>query len=495
MNDPQPSPGPTIEIPAGPALRLGQLFPVAPLFAALLASVVAYWPALRAPFYADDYLYLRASRELSFAEYARASLTPLSDEPLLSSVTAFFWRPLYYLSFGLIEPLLGGRATAYHLLLLGIHLSSVALVWLLARQLTGRWEPAGVAAILFAAHPAAFEGVAWISSLSNVGLPLMLGAWLAFARATQAEAVRWRLVALSALLVAVALGFRESTIAVVPAMAAWRLLWWRRHQLREWTTYSPFIPFAVVLLVYELLRTRFLTEPAVNSAVWDLGSHTPGQFWYYLKVAAMPVDAGATGFVHGLQVAAGAILLAALPVLLVFRRWLPAALLAGFLISIAPYAPLTLAVSQRYAYFPVAFLALAVAAVFRQALDSARTRIAPRILAPAIALPLGVLLILGTVETNHRTRDWVESGPEVQQAWVDELQAAYPTLPPGGTLYCANTPLILALFGDALLRPTVGFYYPGVRAERFDIADLARVEAALGPDDRIFVPGATPARK
>ena len=64
-----------------------------------------------------------------------------------------------------------------------------------------------------------------------------------------------------------ALGFRESTITVVPAIAAWRCLWWRRDRLRERSTYAPFLPFVIVLAVYEVVRTRFLTEPAITADV------------------------------------------------------------------------------------------------------------------------------------------------------------------------------------------------------------------------------------
>ena len=72
--------------------------------------------------------------------------------------------------------------------------------------------------------------------------------------------------------------------------------------------------------------------------------------------------------------------------------------------------------------------------------------------------------------------------------------ALYPELPEGGTLYCADVPLVLALFNDVNLVPTVSFYYPGVTARRIAAEDVQEVRASLGPDDRIFVP-VSPARK
>lgn len=489
-----PPPGNELHVPLVPVLRWGQVVSVLPLLAALLASVVAYWPALQSPLYADDYLYLNAARNLSFSDIAMAAFTPLSEEPLLAPVTSNYWRPLHILSFELLEPLFGGNPAAYHVFLLGIHLASVVLVWLLARQLSGRWETAGIAVVLFAAHPAPFEGVAWIASSNNAGLPLMLAAWLFFARATERERLRWRGLIVSALLLAAALGFRESTITVVPAIAAWRCLWWRRDRLRERSTYAPFLPFVIVLAVYEVVRTRFLTEPAITAGAWGLGDHILGQFWFYLKVGAFPVSEGATGSVHWAQVTAGAAILSSLPVLLVLRRWRMAAMVAAPFFAITVYAPLTLGVSQRYVYFPAAFAALAGAVVLRELLDYARLYIHPRLLWPGVAVGLGLLLLLGSAAIHRRTAEWVEAGPDTQQRWVDELRALYPELPEGGTLYCADVPLVLALFNDVNLVPTVSFYYPGVTARRIAAEDVQEVRASLGPDDRIFVP-ATPARK
>lgn len=465
--------------------------PLLPLAVALVAAVVAFWPAIHSPFYSDDYIYLSASRNLSFSEYLRASLVPYSDAANLGLITQFFWRPLAFLSFGVLEPLFGGDATPYHLLLLAIHLVSIGMVWLLAKQLTGRWEAAGVAALVFAVHPAAFEGVAWISSLSNAGLPLMLGAWMLFARATRDEApsIPWLL--WSAGLFAIALGFRESTVAAIPAIAAWWLLCRRREHLRARETYTPFVPFVAVGIAYALLRTSFLTEPATSSEVWSLGRHVPEQTWYYVKVAALPLNHTGNGMARALQLLAGVFVLASLPAFIARRRWLPAALVIGFLFAVLPYAPLVLGVSPRYLYFPVAFLALAAGAAAVELLDFVRARLPLTVVTGALGLIGIVVFAAGLRATHSRTAAWVGQGPNVEQAWVDELRASYPALVSGSTLYCANVPLVLALFEDANLQPVVQFYYPGVLAKRFDVADLNRVQSALGPGDRIFIPAGT----
>ncbi|MBK9344584.1 MAG: glycosyltransferase family 39 protein [Dehalococcoidia bacterium] len=416
-------------VPLAPVLRWVQVVPVLPLLAALLASVVAYWPALQSPLYADDYLYLNAARNLSFSDIAMAAFTPLSEEPLLAPVTSNYWRPLHVLSFELLEPLFGGNPSAYHVFLLGIHLASVVLVWLLARQLSGRWETAGIAAVLFAAHPAPFEGVAWIASSNNAGLPLMLAAWLFFARATERERLRWRGLIVSALLLAAALGFRESTLTVVPAIAAWRCLWWRRDRLRERSTYAPFLPFVIVLAVYEVVRTRFLTEPAITAGAWGLGDHIPGQFWFYLKVVAFPVSEGATGSVHWAQVTAGAAI----------SSLAPGPACAP---SLAHGCHGCRAVLRYHRLCPADPRRLAALRLLPRRLRCARRgRCPPRTpglcppLYPSTALMAGcrgrprLLLLLGSAAIHRRTAEWVEAGPTLNSGGSTNCVLSTPSFP------------------------------------------------------------------
>lgn len=89
---------------------------------------------------------------------------------------------------------------------------------------------------------------------------------------------------------------------------------------------------------------------------------------------------------------------------------------------------------------------------------------------------------------NDRVRDWAGRNPDSVQKWVDQLRATYPTLPAGGTLYCVDTPVMLALFGGYSVPPTVKYLYPQVGDAKYvERANLAAVGASLGPNDRIFI--------
>ncbi len=476
------------EAPA-PLVRWKSLFAALPLLLALIAAVAMYFPALNAPFVSDDYIYLYSVQKLSLLDYLHASLVPDAHSTVLV-FTADFWRPLYFLSFEGTGRAFGDNVVPYHLLNVAIHLVAVVLVWVLARRLTRRWEAAAVACAFFAVHPAGFDSVAWISSVNSVALPLGLAAWLVFMSAVEAEAPRRRrlLLGASVLLLTVAFGFRETAIVALTAMALWYLFVPARARLRDSRTYTVLLPYIGLCVAYALLRTRFFTVAAANTGAYHFDTDTPGHAWYYLKLGLFPFTDQGVSWHVGLERAGAVVLLAAIPLAALFKRWLLVALLIAFVASVLPFAPLALGVAPRYFYFPSAFLALALGAAAVELLDAAKRVTSPAIPVYALAAVLPLGLVAGGYAGNDRVESWVDHEPDIHQAWVDELRAEFPVLPAGGTLYTTNTPLLIALFDNAVLLPTVGYYYPQVaNAVRFDPAKLAQIEAALGPNDRIFV--------
>jgi hypothetical protein len=455
----------------------------------MLAAVVMYLPALRSGFLKDDYTYLYSVKTLSVWQYARTALAPESNNDVLT-LTRYFWRPLYYLSFEGTVRLFGEDVLLYHLLNLCMHLCAVALVWALARRLSGRWEAAAIACTVFALHPAGQESVSWISSVNSAALPLALGAWFAFIAAVESSEVTRRrlMLAASVVLLALALGFRETAVVVAPGIVLWYFFVSAHGRLREPRTWRVLLPYIVLGVVYLVLKTRFFTIPLVNAHVSHVDRNTPGKVWYYLKLGLFPFANDDAAWRVGLQRAGGALILATIPVAAAIRRPLLTVLLTTFALSVLPYAPLPLGVSSRYFYFPSAFLALALGGAAVDLLGAAAPRMARfnplYVTVGAVAL----LLVAGTYIGNRRVHDWTGDGPAVHQAWVDQLRARYPTLPAGGALYTANTPFLLTLFDNAALIPTIRYYYPQVaKIVPFDPAELSAIQAGLSPNDRIFI--------
>lgn len=462
------------------------MLPPWPLALVLIATVFAYAWAMNSPLYADDYIYLDAARQLSFGGYAREAFTPWGHEPLLP-LTRDYWRPLAFLWFETAEPVFGGSPLPYHLVNLGVHLGSVVLVWRLACRLDARPVVRAVAAIVFALYPGSFEAVTWISSINSAGLTLALGGWLVFLASTKDGAVTRRAAWLSAGLVAAGLMFRESAISLLPAMGLWYLLMQQRDGLREPRTYLPFLPFVVVGIAYVLIRTRLFSEPFANPDVYAFDRDAPERWWYYVQNALLPFRDPVLGWRDSAQDMAGVALLATPVVAMWRRRWDVVALSVGLLVALVPNAATLLGVGQRYFYFPSPVLALLLGVVVADGTRGLKHRqvIALGPQGAAMAGCAGLLALAGAANAviYDRIDNWDRSGPRQQQDWVEGLQAAYPALPVGGTLYCSNLPFILALYGAAILEPTVRWYYPEIgRAVHY----LPESPPLLGPNDRWY---------
>jgi hypothetical protein len=292
--------------------------------------------------------------------------------------------------------------------------------------------------------------------------------------------------AASMVMLAVGALFRETALVVLPAIALCYLLTEQRSALRQLTTYAPILPFVALVVLYYLARTKFLTVPAGNAATYDFGQ-IPSQTWYYVKLGLSPFRDSDVGWHVAVSRAAGVVVLVAIPLALITRRWLPAALLVAFVTSCVPYSAATLGVSSRYFYFPSAFLALALGVVGVELFDALRARSGGVAMAGAAGCLLAALVI-GGYAGNDRVGHWVRDAPDVSDAWVTQLRAEYPTMPAGGTLYTSNTPLSIALFDSYDLPPTVQYYYPQVTTViRVDGGHLPVVERSLLPNDRVFV--------
>ena len=296
--------------------------------------------------------------------------------------------------------------------------------------------------------------------------------------------MRWRLIAWSILLMAVGLLMRETAAVALAGLGLWYVFVPARGRLRQRRTYLVLLPYLALAVAYALLRTSFLTVSPEGSAPIRFGSQVPGQLWYYWKLALFPIH-GDAAWASALRTAGAFVVLGVLFGAVLLRRWLVVALLLAFLVSAIPYATLSLDVSERYFYFPAALWALACGAVVAELQAPALSILQSPVIGTAAVVAMAVLLGVGGYVANGRVQTWVVTYPDVSDHWIDALRARYPTLPAGGTLYIANTPLLLGLFHDLTLRPMVAFYYQRpIRIVDFD--PFAAQRPVLGPNDRIF---------
>ncbi len=460
------------------------------LAAAFVLALAVYWPGLTSPFYGDDYRYLLASRDMSWGSFLRDAFYPWAD-PAGSEIAADHWRPLSWTWFRVQYLFFGEEPPGYHLTSFAAHLAGVTMVWLLGRRLS--FHPAGVAAatLAFAVHPAGFESVVWISALSLVGFPLALGGLLTFMVAvdTPARRRRWWLHAAALSLLTAGLLNRETVVAIFPTLGCWYLLVGRRRSPGDMRAYLPLVPYVVLVAVYALVNTWFFTVRSDQKLSADLQSLENG--WLYVRQALVPTSMEGNALVTWAQQGLGLAVMCIPLCAVAARRRVLLALSLGFLGSIVPYAMFNVGSGPRYFYFPGALFALVV--------GSATTEVTPRLKGAfrgqhaVLASRAGLLAVAAVVAVvgNRRVDNFVETVPDVQQQWVNDLKRNYPQLPDGGTLYVTNVPFRMGLLNGFVLQPTVDYLYPeGThRVKIFYRVDLEDVRPWLEPNDRLFVFG------
>jgi len=142
----------------------GQYFATALLCLALFAVTLAiYLPAGDHTFFLLD-----GNDHVTDNPYVANGLTGTGILWAFTSVAAFNWHPVTWLSHMAIAQFFGMDPRAHHLANVVIHATASATLFLLLLRMTGaRWQSFFVAA-LFALHPLHVESVAWVAERKDV---------------------------------------------------------------------------------------------------------------------------------------------------------------------------------------------------------------------------------------------------------------------------------------------------------------------------------------
>jgi protein O-mannosyl-transferase len=130
----------------------------------IVATLLAYWPAIRGGFIWDDNLWLTGDPLVwKPGGLGRIWLEPEASPQFYPLVLTSFWIEYRLWDFA---PL------GYHLVNVVLHAASAILVWRILRDLAvpGAW----LAGAVFALHPVHVESVAWVTERKNV-LSCLLG--------------------------------------------------------------------------------------------------------------------------------------------------------------------------------------------------------------------------------------------------------------------------------------------------------------------------------
>ncbi len=194
-----------------------------------------------------------------------------------------YYRPVFLLWLLVNYQLFGLSHPFWHLSTVAAHLIATALLFFLARKLTGDDFAAGITALLFGLHPAHVEAVAWMSGVTEpLAAALVFGALLAHLDGRRALAP-----ALFALAV-----FAKETAIVLPALIFALEMLFATTALRDRirSAARAVVPYAAVVLVYLGFRFAALHRFEAPSK-WRLREvllTIPGVVCLYLKQLAWP---------------------------------------------------------------------------------------------------------------------------------------------------------------------------------------------------------------
>lgn len=321
------------------------------------------------------------------------------------------YTPVRDLSHALDWHLFGDEPGPHHLQGLLLHALATAALFVLVRRLGGPPVAAAAAALLFAVHPLQVEAVAWISGrtvpLSGAFLLWSMVAWHA-GRTTGARGAS----AAAVVLLVLANLSKQSAVVAAPLLAA---VEWTAARTgapvrgERWRAYAPIVPLVAAFTLLGLWVGR--REGIVVAGDRDLGAQlrlSLSALGWYAGAVVAPVGLLPAYTLHapaswldervlrGALVAGGGVLGVAAT-----RRRSP---LAAFGIVVALWSVLpvshglgTQVVADRYAYLPVAGVAIAAAAGV-----AALARRAPRAAAAAVVAAAVILAGAGSA----RVRVW-----------------------------------------------------------------------------------------
>jgi hypothetical protein len=205
---------------------------------ALLAIIafVVYLPALNTGFSADDFFIL-----------ARLKAHDGLAHPLAYFGFGFFqyYRPAAFLSHGVDWQIWGSNPFGFHLTNVLLHVGCTLLVFHIGRRVL-TVSAAGVAALLFALHPASHEAVYWIAARFDLMATFFT---LAAFWCLMHERGSWQAAGVAAF--ALGLLSKESAISLLLIVPAWDVFVMKRDVA---STMRRLVPLVVIAVAYAMLR-------------------------------------------------------------------------------------------------------------------------------------------------------------------------------------------------------------------------------------------------
>ncbi len=387
------------------------------LVAALLLTLVFYFPTLSGHFIADDHNYIN----ILLREAGKFSQ---GDDLIRWFITFYggqFFRPVLQWLWLFDFIVWNTNAIGYHITNVVLHTLNIFLVYVLAWLVVRDRFGAIAAGLVFALQPIHAESVSWIADRTDLLSTLFyLLSAVFFVLHRVREKKLYLVVSLAAF--ALAALTKETTIMLPFILVVYDFLF---HFLNSrWKILRAEIPFFIVLLIYFPLRFvalarvgGYLEEPIIVTA--------PEYFFHYYTLALIQP------FLNDIDPEIFLVVLAAVVAMCILYRerkglWFG---LAWIVFSFAP-ATGTLSVAPRLVYAPSVGWAVLLGAILSEPL---RARSGNRI---ARAAGLGLLAIIVAAygfALAARVDDWFAAG-RLSRIVVEQTKLLHPTVPPRSML-------------------------------------------------------------
>lgn len=342
-----------------------------------------------------------------------------------SQATAGYYDPIYVLSYVVDYQLWGMNPAGFHLDNVLLHTANSLLVLGLLTRLTGRFDLAWIAALVFAAHPVHVESVSWATSRKDtLSLFWVLLAYWVYWHFWKSSAKQYAVGVLGSVCLFLLGMMTKPTVAVLPGMIlmgellfAQRPYPWKRilvNQVLMW----------LVCLVFIRMTFSMTVGTAVKETIHFSAMEQVTLFFelyaYFLKLILLPVNLSA---LYMIQVHDGFEPLTAfvfIPILLGLVGWMfwgivrairdenharqhapliwGAAVFFGGLLPFTNIMPRTIYFADRYEYLASIGFALIVADLLLRLREPIWRKVC-----------LGVLIFLYAILTVHRVPVWKDS--------------------------------------------------------------------------------------